>query len=386
MRREFVSSQQGYSLLELALVLVITGLVTALTLGLITQVSSRSAEQFDRDLLRQADEAVLGFVFLYDRLPCPDTSGDGLENCGHTSGQLPQNTLGIALRGGQTLRYSVYRGSGDLSVASNRFDPYLPSPMETEFSSARPGYAAVDLGNVTGVDLCAKLVSQSGSGSAAAHVLANGSVENVAYALAAPGVWDSDASGNLFDADNVAGSGFVSPQRAMDLAYDDRVRAVNFRMLWDRLGCGGVMSAAGHAQPNATVAMSMLLRAMIEYREVLDIKADIVAAGIASATASTVMASAGLTKSTGTIALVTANVLVSQGTLSPILAPAVISVVANTAAVASAAAALAAVVAEEAAIDALVEEADDLIDEFDEIYRAMRQRSIDLDEHGLYLN
>lgn len=379
--------QQGYSLLELAMVVLIAGLVTMLTLGLLVQVTSRSAEQFDRGLLQQADQAVLGFAFIHDRLPCPDSNGDGFENCSASVGDFPQASVGVALKRGQSLRYSVYRGDNDLSTASNVFNPYLPTTMGTDFSSPRPAFGVGNLNNITGVDFCAKLAGESGGppSSGRTHITGAGATNNVAYVLAAPGVWDSGGDGSLFDSDNRSGVGFVSPEQAMDAAYDDRVRAIDFAMLWDRLGCGGVMSAAGHAQPNASVAMSILLRSMVEYEEVLDIQMDLVNAGIASGTAGVLMAAAGVAGAAATVATATSQILASKGALSAIMAPAIISVAANAASVVTAAIGLALIEAQKTALESLIDEAGEITAAMNLVNTQIRARSIELDEHGLYL-
>ena len=99
----FKFKHQGFSLVELAIVLVILGLVlTALLLPLTAQ-----REQANRsntiDTLETAKQALLGFAQVNGRLPCPATiSSHGLEDplpatgtCSSSAGFLPAASLGI---------------------------------------------------------------------------------------------------------------------------------------------------------------------------------------------------------------------------------------------------------------------------------------------------
>lgn len=101
--------QRGFSLVEMAIVLVVLGLLLG---GVLAPLSARQ-EQDRRDknivLLEQAREALIGFAIVNGRLPCPDAStpgtpGSGWENnCApplipsnvFASGRLPWAMLGI---------------------------------------------------------------------------------------------------------------------------------------------------------------------------------------------------------------------------------------------------------------------------------------------------
>ena len=94
-------THKGFTLIELAVVLVVIGLLLGgLLRPLAAQVEARKQNE-TRGLLAAAREALYGFAMLNGRLPCPDTSGDGRENpgCGTAltvrSGSLPWATLGL---------------------------------------------------------------------------------------------------------------------------------------------------------------------------------------------------------------------------------------------------------------------------------------------------
>lgn len=127
--------QMGFSLLEVAVVLVIVGLLLG---GLISPLSSQRQSVKIKQAkvqLNEIQEAVLGFAAANGRVPCPTVpnnnaleSGGGATNCASggaalTHGFVPANTLGLsgALDGqgllldpwGWPIRYSVTNDDSD---------------------------------------------------------------------------------------------------------------------------------------------------------------------------------------------------------------------------------------------------------------------------------
>lgn len=95
----------GFTLLEMAVVLFIVGMLTAGLIGPVqTQLEARDRHA-TRDYLGQAVEALYGFAITQRRLPCPDTDGDGRANppysvpvdgqCDADVGFLPWAELGV---------------------------------------------------------------------------------------------------------------------------------------------------------------------------------------------------------------------------------------------------------------------------------------------------
>lgn len=90
--------QQGFSLIEIAMVLVIIGLLLG---GLMTPLATQFENSRRKDTQRSLEtisEALYGFALTTGRLPCPDTDNDGLENqlagnCAAMFGTLPWVTL-----------------------------------------------------------------------------------------------------------------------------------------------------------------------------------------------------------------------------------------------------------------------------------------------------
>ena len=79
----------GFTLVELAVVLVIIGLIVG---GLIRPLASQMEQARRADAekaLQQIHEALLGYAIVGQRLPCPDTDGDGrADACTGSSGAV----------------------------------------------------------------------------------------------------------------------------------------------------------------------------------------------------------------------------------------------------------------------------------------------------------
>ena len=125
--------EKGFTLIELAVVLVVIGLLLGgLLRPLAAKVEARKQGE-TRDLLAATREALYGFAMLNGRLPCPDTDGDGRENAGCStalavrSGDLPWATLGLPQGQDawyQTLRYAVNGAFTDRTTLAGT----LPDP------------------------------------------------------------------------------------------------------------------------------------------------------------------------------------------------------------------------------------------------------------------
>lgn len=106
----------GFTLVEMAIVLAIVALLLG---GLLPVISSQIEQQRRNETRKYMDEvrdAMLGFAVSNGRLPCPDTSGEGVEDTGTITtdnipiagqstkatsctvsvGSLPYNTLGVS--------------------------------------------------------------------------------------------------------------------------------------------------------------------------------------------------------------------------------------------------------------------------------------------------
>ncbi len=135
-----MSSQRGFTLIELAIVLVIvTILIGGLSVPLSAQIQARRIAE-TKKTLEEAREAILGYAMTHavdhdadpgtpprPFLPCPDANGDGIEeardaagDCPQRAGWLPWVTLGTGSQDawGNRLRYATHE---DLTNSNNGF-------------------------------------------------------------------------------------------------------------------------------------------------------------------------------------------------------------------------------------------------------------------------
>jgi prepilin-type N-terminal cleavage/methylation domain-containing protein len=188
-------NQRGFTLLEIAVVMIIIGILTGGGVSLMKLLTERKARSATVDYLKQARLVLVSFAVTNGRLPWADSDGDGLENSGATSGTLPFLTLQIAPADAykRVLRYAL-----NTNLAANRF---------ASCNALRTGLAAPPA-----------IVDADGTGAAFA----------VAAVLVSAGPMDADGNGNVFDAigtgphqgNNITGNPNYL-RHPMVAAYDD---------------------------------------------------------------------------------------------------------------------------------------------------------------------
>lgn len=117
MRRQDRNAQTGFTLIEMAVVLVIVGLLLG---GMLVPLAAQMETDRRKETaakLESIREALIGFAVINGRLPCHDTNGDGLPGPGACNtganqrnvGGLPYATLGVSPTDawGNPWRYAV---------------------------------------------------------------------------------------------------------------------------------------------------------------------------------------------------------------------------------------------------------------------------------------
>ncbi|MDZ7829064.1 MAG: prepilin-type N-terminal cleavage/methylation domain-containing protein [Halofilum sp. (in: g-proteobacteria)] len=115
-------SQSGFSLIELAVVLVIVGLLVGGGIAALNSATQQTRRIEAERQLQHVRNALYGYAMSEGRLPCPDTTypPDGTEDCGGGAegGAVPWTELGGLGRRdpwGSPLRYRVDRNSPDFA-------------------------------------------------------------------------------------------------------------------------------------------------------------------------------------------------------------------------------------------------------------------------------
>lgn len=240
--------ERGFSLLELALVLVVIALLGAAGMGLST--GGGPSDTADRVLQQQLVQAAISFAQRNHRLPCPDTVGKGFENCsaGAFIGGVPFRTLEVNVGGepgsaqAQSFIYGVYRQpsttleqDADLAVLQER----------TYNVVGELGYRArndlvMALSNALKATPDAARLRVAGPGSDAKSSTCATPGTPVAFAIVYSGRHDADRATPLSDFDGAhralswptgGVSCFENPALGRMEHYDDTVVAVSFTEL-----------------------------------------------------------------------------------------------------------------------------------------------------------
>jgi len=286
--------QRGFSLLELSVVIVVLGLVGIVLVRWAQTAGEVQRQAVERDLLQRADDALLAYVMLNSRLPCPAADMAGNEDCAgaRAVGWLPYATLGLPDARAGRLRYGVLRRASatgnddaDLTRALDRL-----WPMQVSSSGSA---TVAPLGNRNGLDFCQALrtAMRADADAGQVHTLdaAGANAGNVAYALASASAPDPLAATHQGNA-----LAFASPRASSGPSYHDQVRAVGTDQLWTRMRCGDNLGAAGYAHPNLAAAATINTLALEDYKKQLEIALKLSQANLASATAAAVSVGGGL--------------------------------------------------------------------------------------------
>ena len=174
--RQTISNPSGFTLLEIAIVMVIIGLLTGGGISLMKMLTERKARNEAVVYLQQARSALISYTVNNGRLPWADGNtagpGDGIEDPGTTNGFLPYMTLQMA--------------------PSDPYKRVIRYEVNTGLATSRPATCAA-----LRTGLTARPLVMDADGVAVAF--------SVAVALVSAGPMDADGNGNTFDDFNGGG-------------------------------------------------------------------------------------------------------------------------------------------------------------------------------------
>ncbi len=120
--------QKGFSLLEIAVVLIVIGLVLGGGLAPLSAQLESAARNNTENKLELITESLVGFAMVNGRLPCPDIDSDGQENtrtvggvqvCDTNNGKLPYQLLAIDDKDAWKQRFSYFVSPDFADIAND---------------------------------------------------------------------------------------------------------------------------------------------------------------------------------------------------------------------------------------------------------------------------
>lgn len=236
--RRHPSAQRGFTFLELALALVVVGLVSWSAFSAYDVFHDAQDRREAQDNARHVQGQLRAFALRHGRLPCPDTSaaGTGYENlsagvCATSSqvGWFPYVSAGLAVpTDGYRARYAVYRLANatasldaDLAVARERNGD---APGQVQHQDV--GDLIVALNTASGHSASSTRAYVTGDGGMAGAIDCAANLSQLtAYWLVIP-LQDRDGDADRLDAPNtLAGPCAGGPASPVSATNDDIVLA-----------------------------------------------------------------------------------------------------------------------------------------------------------------
>lgn len=225
----------GYTLLEVAVVLVIIGAIAAISAGSFSHAFDARDVNTARATGETIDGALLNYARENNHLPCPDTNanaraGGAGGSCppGTEVGYLPYETLALSVPA--TIQRAVYGVYRNAAIGADLVAPATASSTieRVDFQRALIAAAAV-----TTVDANHVYITGSGGASGAIDCAAN-RVLTPAYVVVVPGD-DVDGDGKSLDGVDktlpATPPCFASPNQPPSATFDDHVVFTGFTTL-----------------------------------------------------------------------------------------------------------------------------------------------------------
>ena len=222
----------GFTLLELALVVALIGLIAAISMGAFGGAFDGRQAVTASAVGQDIDGAVLTFAREHHRLPCPDSNGNAREGdaggvCppGLEIGYVPYESLGLtAPATAARAVYAVYRNA---PLHADLVAPATGTPSRVDLQRALVAGAAA------GIDATHPFMTGDGAATGPEDCVGN-RLLHPAFAVIVPAL-DRDGDGRALDGVDASlpGSGtcLASSTRAPGATFDDRVVFTGFTTL-----------------------------------------------------------------------------------------------------------------------------------------------------------
>ncbi len=247
----------GFSLIELAIGLVIVAtLLSSLLVPLVTQLDQKRSSETQR-LLEQAREALIGFAAANNRLPCPATGATGNESFAAggsattgacavpagTTGFLPGVTLGLSPLDAQGFYVDAFAsGLNRIRYAvSNQTISGITNPF-TRINGMKTNAMMTAIAGSGGLLFVCSATPTAASSCGTATALANGTAIAVVFSPGKNAILNAngaDEQENL-DGDDLFVSRAYSDRTAAT-AFDDQVLWLSPATLFSRLLSAGAL-------------------------------------------------------------------------------------------------------------------------------------------------
>jgi len=227
--------QRGLSLVEAAVAMAVMGVAVTLLWQAVGVDRRREDQNRVHAQLQRAESAVLAFVAVHQRFPCPATGTDGVESCAGrpTTGHLPFRTLGMPEVRAARIRLTV--------------DPAIAAP-DGRFLALVNDRTMAPGGDPRAVPMALRdLLSSSYDG-----------MLDVCETLA--GGVEVGKSAYTFEA--------MPDESTDDSRSTQTLRgiAVSAAQVSEQLGCGAMVAVAGRGQFNAHLAAAAMSKAIQDHR------------------------------------------------------------------------------------------------------------------------
>lgn len=186
----------GFTMIEIAIVMIIIGAFISFGVGMVGTLFKGNRFKQTKVTVKNAKDALMGYALKNNRFPCPDTDGDGVEDCSYTPSspfkdtRLPYVTINI--KGKDSYMNQLYYDVNDETVNS-----------KTLTSTSMTGYDfCTILKNITGYPRITQNAGSSYS-SAAAIVLSSSENRSLDISINSTDTRDFETKGITDDFDDI---------------------------------------------------------------------------------------------------------------------------------------------------------------------------------------